>query len=57
MGPRLLLAEAWGSESRAEEALNVLAEALAVASKNGDQMYEAEIYRLKGELLLGFFTR
>ena len=47
-----LLAEALGNESRAEEALNVLAEALAVASKNGDQMYEAEIYRLKGELLL-----
>jgi predicted ATPase len=47
-----LLAEALWNESRAEEALNVLAEALAVASKNGDQMYEAEIYRLKGELLL-----
>ena len=48
-----LLAEALGNESRAEEALNVLAEALAVASKNGDLMYEAEIHRLKGELLLG----
>ena len=40
-----------GNERRAEEALNVLAEALAVASQNGDQMYEAEIYRIKGELL------
>jgi hypothetical protein len=39
-----LLAEALGNESRAEEALNVLAEALAVASRNGDQIYEAEIY-------------
>jgi len=48
-----LMAEALGNESRAEEALNVLAEALAVASKNGDLMYEAEIHRLKGELLLG----
>jgi class 3 adenylate cyclase/predicted ATPase len=47
-----LLAEALGNNSQAEEALNVLAEALAVASKNGDLMYEAEIYRLKGELLL-----
>jgi predicted ATPase len=48
-----LLAEALGNESRAEEALNVLAEALAVSSKNGVKMYDAEIYRLKGELLLG----
>src|SRR5262249_32906836 len=47
-----LLAEALGNESRAEEALNLLAEALAVASRNGNQMNEAEIYRLKGELLL-----
>jgi hypothetical protein len=47
-----LLAEALGKESRAEEALNLLAEALAVASRNGNQMYEAEIYRLRGELLL-----
>jgi hypothetical protein len=47
-----LLAEALGNESRAVEALNVLAEALAIAIKNGDQMYESEIYRLKGELLL-----
>jgi hypothetical protein len=41
---RECLAEALGNESRAEEALNVLAEALAVASRNGDQIYEAEIY-------------
>jgi predicted ATPase/DNA-binding IscR family transcriptional regulator len=47
-----LLAETLGNESRAEEALNVLAEALAVSSENGEQFYEAEIYRLKGELLL-----
>ncbi len=47
-----LLAEALGNESRAEEALKVLAEALAVSSKNGNHNYEAEIYRLKGQLLL-----
>src|SRR5262249_43201728 len=41
-----------GNESRREEALNVLAEALAVSRKNGEQVYEAEIYRRKGELLL-----
>jgi class 3 adenylate cyclase/predicted ATPase/DNA-binding IscR family transcriptional regulator/ribosomal protein L40E len=46
-----LLAEALRNESRAEEALNVLTEALAVSSKNGVQLYDAEIYRLKGELL------
>jgi predicted ATPase len=51
-GALALLAEALGNESRAEEALNVLAEALAVASKNGDLISEAEIYRRKGELLL-----
>jgi predicted ATPase len=47
-----LLAEALGNKSRAEEALKVLAEALTVASKNGDLVYDAEIYRLEGELLL-----
>jgi predicted ATPase len=47
-----LLAEALENENRAGEALNVLAEALSVSSKNGIQMYDAEIYRLKGELLL-----
>jgi len=47
-----LLAEALGNESRGEEALNVLNEALALSSKNGDQIWDAEIYRLKGELLL-----
>jgi class 3 adenylate cyclase/predicted ATPase len=47
-----LVAEALGNESRAEEALNVLAEALAVSRKTGDQFYDAEIYRLKGGLLL-----
>jgi predicted ATPase len=48
----VLLAEALGSKSLVEEALNVLAEALAVSNRNGDLVYEAEIYRLKGELLL-----
>jgi adenylate cyclase len=30
----------------------VLAEALAVVDKNGERMWEAELYRLKGELSL-----
>jgi hypothetical protein len=32
--------------------LTVLTEALAVANKIGERFYEAEIYRLKGELML-----
>jgi class 3 adenylate cyclase/predicted ATPase len=47
-----LLAEALGNEGQAEEALTVLGDALALAAKNGDLMYEAEINRLRGELLL-----
>jgi predicted ATPase len=35
-----------------EEGLHVLAEALAVVHKTEEQFYEAELHRLKGELLL-----
>jgi predicted ATPase len=34
------------------EGLRVLEEALAIAHRNGEQCHEAELYRLKGELLL-----
>ena len=37
---------------QAEEGLTVLAEALAVVDKTGERLYEAELYRLKGELTL-----
>jgi TOMM system kinase/cyclase fusion protein len=47
-----LLAEAYGQAGQAEAGLRVLAEALTVVSKTGDCHHEAEIYRLKGELLL-----
>src|SRR5262249_30770919 len=47
-----LLAEAYGKVGQAEEGLTVLAEALAVVDKTGERWYEAELYRLKGELLL-----
>jgi class 3 adenylate cyclase/predicted ATPase len=47
-----LLAEAYGKVGQAEEGLTVLAEALAMVNKNGERFYEAEIYRLKGELTL-----
>ena len=47
-----LLAEAYGKEGQAEEALNTLAEALDTVNKSGERWYEVEMYRLRGELLL-----
>ena len=47
-----LLAEALGKAGRPEEGLIVLAEALVVSQQSGNRYYEAELYRLKGELLL-----
>ena len=37
-----------GKKGRAEEGLNMVAEALAVVDKTGERIYEAELYRLKG---------
>src|SRR5712692_3495132 len=50
-----LLAEAYGKVGQAAEGLSVLAEALAVVDKNGERMYEAELYQLKGQLTLQKF--
>jgi predicted ATPase len=47
-----LLAEACGQAGQTEEGLSVLAEALAEVDKTGESYYEAELYRLKGELTL-----
>jgi predicted ATPase len=47
-----LLAETYGKAGQIEEGLTVLTEALAVAEKNEERMYEAELWRLKGELTL-----
>jgi predicted ATPase len=47
-----LLAEAYGKEGQAEEGLNTLAEALNMVNKTGEHWYEAELFRLKGELFL-----
>ena len=47
-----LLAEAYGKRGQIEEGLAALAEALTLVEKNGERYYEAEIHRLKGELLL-----
>jgi predicted ATPase/DNA-binding winged helix-turn-helix (wHTH) protein len=47
-----LLAEALAKARQPEEGLRTLEEALAVAQRGGERYYEAELYRLKGELLL-----
>jgi predicted ATPase len=46
-----LLAEAYGQVGQAEEGLTLLVEALTIVEK-GELLHEAELYRLKGELLL-----
>ncbi|MFB0538056.1 MAG: BTAD domain-containing putative transcriptional regulator, partial [Anaerolineae bacterium] len=46
------LAEAYGKAGQAEEGLSVLTEALALVEKISERYYEAELRRLKGELLL-----
>jgi predicted ATPase len=51
-----LLAEACGHAGQADEGLHLLAEALAVVDTNAEHWYEAELYRLKGELLLAQST-
>jgi len=47
-----LLADALGQVGRPEEGLSVLAEALEFVEQRGKRAYEAEIYRLYGELTL-----
>jgi predicted ATPase len=52
--PNLLarLAEAYEGTGQIEDGLNALAEALTLVEKNGKRLNEAELHRLKGELLL-----
>jgi len=47
-----LLSEVYGQAGRIEEALQVLQEALTIAHANDDRLYEAEVWRLRGELTL-----
>jgi TOMM system kinase/cyclase fusion protein len=47
-----LLAEACWRAGKADEGLTALTEALAAVHRSGERSYEAEVYRLKGELLL-----
>jgi class 3 adenylate cyclase/predicted ATPase len=47
-----MLVEAYGKTGRSEEGLTVLAEAFAAVESNEDRLYEPELYRLKGTLLM-----
>jgi predicted ATPase len=47
-----LLAEAYAVTNQRKQALHLLDEALALAEATGEGMYEAEIWRLRGEHLL-----
>jgi hypothetical protein len=47
-----LLAEAYGTVGQLEQGLAVLAEALGLAESTGGRWWDAELYRLKGKLLL-----
>jgi predicted ATPase len=47
-----LLAEALAREGQAEDGLTALAEAVALATASGERFLEAELHRLRGELLL-----
>jgi len=52
-----LLAEAYGQGKRYDEGLAVLKEALALRGQDASVMWEAEIHRLKGALLLARSTK
>ena len=47
-----LLAEAYNKAGQAEEGLSVLTKALTAVEKTEERVYEAEMYRIKGELTL-----
>ncbi|MBV8361665.1 MAG: AAA family ATPase [Deltaproteobacteria bacterium] len=47
-----LLAEAYGQAGQVDTGLVLIAEALAAVEESGERRWEAEIHRLKGELLL-----
>jgi predicted ATPase/class 3 adenylate cyclase len=48
----VLLAAVYGKVGQAEEGLGVLAEAFAFVGESEEHLYEAELYRLKGTLVL-----
>jgi ATP/maltotriose-dependent transcriptional regulator MalT len=46
------LAIGYGGTGQVDEGLETIAEALRLVDKNDERFYEAELYRVKGELLL-----
>jgi len=52
-----LLAQAHAEAGQTAEGLRVLEEALTLVHKTGERFYEAELYRLQGDLLLADSTR
>jgi tetratricopeptide (TPR) repeat protein len=47
-----ILADAYRGDGRIAESLRTLEEAITLVEETGERVYEAELYRLKGELLL-----
>src|SRR5262249_50835426 len=47
-----LLADVYWKNGQTEKGLNVVAEAFTLIDRTGEHFWEAELYRLKGELLL-----
>ncbi|MFQ5927642.1 MAG: hypothetical protein ACE5MH_09445, partial [Terriglobia bacterium] len=47
-----LLAEAHANQGRIDDGLRMVAEGLTTTENNGERFYEAELHRLKGELVL-----
>jgi predicted ATPase len=46
------LAEAYGQAGQVDEGLGAVTEALGIVDRTNERFYEAEVYRIKGELLL-----
>jgi predicted ATPase len=53
---RLLMAEAYSEAGQTERGVHVMREALAAFDTAEDRLYEAEVYRLKGKILLACDT-
>jgi predicted ATPase len=50
--PSILLAEAYGQLGQTDEGFALLSQALSEAQESGEQWWTAELYRIKGQLLL-----
>ncbi len=48
----ILLAEAYRQAGQVEEGLNTVTEEMDMANRTGSRLWEAELYRVKGEMLL-----